>query len=119
MRISDNQRYRISNHRVNIAKSDNQHKMEQISTQKRINRVSDDPVALGRVIKYKSGVKDMEQFQRNIEFTKGYIERSEASLSGINFTATTAPAARDRSVIKTLRTASMDGKEELLNEFKL
>ena len=84
MRISDNQRYRISNHRVNIAKSDNQHKMEQISTQKRINRVSDDPVALGRVIKYKSGVKDMEQFQRNIEFTKGYIERSEASLSGIN-----------------------------------
>ena len=84
MRISDNQRYRLSQNRVNVAKEGNSAMTEQISTQKRINRVSDDPIGLGRTIKYRSILKDTEQFQKNIEFTKGYIERSEASLRGIN-----------------------------------
>ena len=84
MRVSDNQRYRISQDRVNHAKKGNEHMMEKISTQRRINRVSDDPVGLGRVIKYRSNISDMAQFQKNVEFTKGFIERSEASLQGIN-----------------------------------
>ncbi len=83
MRVSDNQRYRLSESRVNQARQDNTGMLEQISTQKRINRTSDDPVGLGRVIKSRATLNDMEQFQKNIEFTKGYIERAEASLQGI------------------------------------
>ncbi|SME87817.1 flagellar hook-associated protein FlgL [Pseudobacteriovorax antillogorgiicola] len=84
MRVSDNQRYRQSQNRVNHAKAGNSKMTEQISTQRKLNRVSDDPIGLGRTIKYKASLKDNEQFQKNIEFTKGFIERSEASLRGIS-----------------------------------
>lgn len=84
MRVSDNQRYRLSERRVNSARKSNSDSMEQISTQKRINRVSDDPTGLGYVIKSKASLSDNGQFQKNIEFTKGFIERSEASLRGIS-----------------------------------
>lgn len=83
MRVSDSQRYRISEDRVNHAKKGNTDMMEQLSTQKRINHVSDDPIGLGRSLKYRSGLRDSNQYQKNIEFTKGFIERSEASLRGI------------------------------------
>ncbi|NRA67066.1 MAG: flagellar hook-associated protein FlgL [Pseudobacteriovorax sp.] len=84
MRVSDNQRFRLSENRVNQAKASNTGKMVELTTQKRINRVSDDPVGLGRVIKNRAALSDIGQYKKNIEFTKGYIERTESSLQGIS-----------------------------------
>lgn len=83
MRISDRQRYALANSRVDSAKSDNTAMLEQLSTQKRINRVSDDPIGMGQALKRKSQINNYDQFIKNIEFSKGFLERTEASLQGI------------------------------------
>lgn len=84
MRVSDKQRYDQANHRVDTAKTGNSLMLEQLSTQKRVNRVSDDPIAVGQIIRRRSQLSDNQQFIKNIEFTKGYIDRTEASLQGIH-----------------------------------
>lgn len=84
MRISDRQRYEIANLRVDRAKEDNADMLEQLSTQKRINRVSDDPLGMGQALKRKNQINSAEQFGKNIDFSKGFIERTEASLTGIH-----------------------------------
>ncbi|MFW7377888.1 MAG: flagellar hook-associated protein FlgL [Oligoflexus sp.] len=83
MRVSDRQRYHVTGTRVEHAKTQNSDVLEQVSTQKRINHVSDDPVAFGQSLKRQTAINDMGQYQKNIEFSKGYIERAEASLMGI------------------------------------
>jgi flagellar hook-associated protein 3 FlgL len=83
MRVSDRQRYELANSRVGAAKSDNTAMLEQLSTQKRINRLSDDPIGLGESLKRKTQIASADQFLKNIDFSKGYIERTEGALNGI------------------------------------
>lgn len=83
MRVSDRQRYHVTESRIERAKTQNSNILEQISTQKRINHVSDDPIAFGQAVRRHTAVNDLTQYQKNIEFSKGYIERAEASLIGI------------------------------------
>lgn len=84
MRVSDKQRYDQANNRVDVAKSGNSAMLEQLSTQKRVNRVSDDPIAVGQILRRRTQLSDIGQFSKNIDFTKGYIDRAEASLQGIH-----------------------------------
>lgn len=84
MRVSDRQRYEIANLRVDKAKEDNAAMLEELSTQKRINRVSDDPLGMGQALKRKNQINSSDQYAKNIEFSKGYIDRAEASLTGIH-----------------------------------
>lgn len=84
MRVSDKQRYDQANNRVDVAKTGNSAMLEQLSTQKRVNRVSDDPIAVGQILRRRTQLSDIGQFAKNIDFTKGYIDRTEASLQGIH-----------------------------------
>ena len=54
--------------------------LEQISSQKRINRISDDPVGMSYAIKQKAQIAGYDQYSKNMTFAKGYLERSETSL---------------------------------------
>lgn len=83
MRVSERQRYLSSETRVERAKNNNGKMLEKISSQKRINRVSDDPVGMSYAIKQKAQIAGYEQYSKNMTFAKGYLERSETSLRGI------------------------------------
>lgn len=80
MRISERQRYRQTNDRVQRARVNNMDSLEQISTLKKINRISDDPVGVGKVIRYKDRLKSLGQFKSNVEFSKGYLEKAEVAV---------------------------------------
>ncbi|MBC7660372.1 MAG: flagellar hook-associated protein FlgL [Chitinophagaceae bacterium] len=84
MRVSDRQRYDQANFRVDQAKTENSNNLEQLSTQKRVTKVSDDPVAVGQILRRRSTLSNIEQYSKNVEFTKGYIDRTESSLQGIH-----------------------------------
>lgn len=83
MRVSERHRYDTTGARVERAKQNNEHMLEIMSTQKKINKLSDDPIGMGRAILEKNLLENNKQYQRNIEFSKGYLERTEAALSGI------------------------------------
>lgn len=57
---------------------------ETIASGLKINRPSDDPAAMGRVLDLRKRVAQLEQYSRNIEFGKIRIETAETALEGVN-----------------------------------
>ncbi|WP_338834385.1 Flagellar hook-associated protein 3 [Moorella humiferrea] len=53
---------------------------EQMSTGKRVNRPSDDPIVVARVLAFKTSIAANEQYKKNMEDAKGWIDASESAL---------------------------------------
>ena len=53
---------------------------DQISSQKKINRPSDDPVVAMKGISYRRNVQEVEQYKRNYSEAYNWIDNSDASL---------------------------------------
>ncbi len=53
---------------------------EQLSTGKKINHPSDDPVGISRIMDYRVSIQDKEQFKRNLNDAKTYLELSDEAL---------------------------------------
>lgn len=83
VRVSEKQRYDVVNRRIGTSKSDNEKALEVLSTQKQVNNLSDDPIGFANSIKMTKRINDVGQFERNIEFTKGFLERAESAIFGI------------------------------------
>jgi flagellar hook-associated protein 3 FlgL len=56
---------------------------EEIATGKKLRRPGDDPVAFARVAGYKSIQEGMQQYERNISFSRGYLAEAESSLKTV------------------------------------
>ena len=83
MRVSEQQRFIISNKNVEAAKDKNMAALTTLSSQKRISTLHDDPVGVSRVVKHRSVLSDYDSFARNVDFSKGFVEITESSLSSI------------------------------------
>ncbi len=83
MRVTDRQRYDIVGTRVEGAKGQNAKDLETLSTLRRVNRVSDDPNGVAAGVNIKDRIASNQQFQKNVEFSKGMLERSENALGGM------------------------------------
>lgn len=83
MRVSEKQRYAVATNRMERAKSQNAETMSVLSSQKRINKLQDDPIGVTRVVKGRHEIKKMKSFIDNINFSKGFLNMTEAGLQGI------------------------------------
>jgi flagellar hook-associated protein 3 FlgL len=52
----------------------------QASSQKRINKPSDDPVGTGRVLNYRSSLASIDQYRSNIDTAKGWLNLADESM---------------------------------------
>jgi flagellar hook-associated protein 3 len=71
--------YRLGNLTENL-KSAN----EVISTQKRINEISDDPLGLSQVLSLRNSIGNLEQIEKNVVMGKSWLQGVEASLDSVN-----------------------------------
>lgn len=55
----------------------------QASTMKRVTKPSDDPMASAKILMTRTDNKNLEQFEKNINFAKSFLETTEAALSQI------------------------------------
>lgn len=76
-------RYDQVERRVHDAKSQNSGAMDRLSSQKEVRKLSDNPVAATQILRYRDSISDTMQFQKNIEYSKGLLERSETALQSI------------------------------------
>ena len=53
---------------------------EQIASQKRINKISDDPIGMGRVLGYRANIAAIEQYEENIDRGINQLEFNEITL---------------------------------------
>ncbi|MDC0663288.1 flagellar hook-associated protein FlgL [Marinobacter sp. SS21] len=83
IRISSQQIFSGGISRMQTANSNLQQTQEQISTGKRVNRPSDDPVAAARILKLDQEVARIEQFQRNAGLAENRLNQEEAALASV------------------------------------
>lgn len=81
MRVASSTKYMLTVSRLNRVTDELLNINNMITTGKKINQLSDDPVGLGRVASLKSSLSNMDQMQRNIASGRTWLETSETSLS--------------------------------------
>ena len=82
-RITNNMRFTTIVDNLNRAQNNYSSLMEQMSSQKKINRPSDDPVGATRVLDYRSARDSIAQYGRNIENANAWLELTETKLENI------------------------------------
>jgi flagellar hook-associated protein 3 FlgL len=81
MRITDSMRFSTMVNNLNNSLSGYNEISEQIATQKKVNRASDDPVAATRILDIQRGKAANEQYKQNMEFSTSWIKVTETTLS--------------------------------------
>lgn len=56
----------------------------QASSQKRINKPSDDPVGMARVLNYRTSIAGIEQYSSNIDTAKGWLNLADESMMQVS-----------------------------------
>lgn len=120
MRITNNMLvkdmlWNANNNLVNMAK-----RQTELSTGKKIHRPSDDPVGITQVLKYKTDIRETEQYNKNITDALGWLEVSESSLTNIKdilqrVRELTVQAANGTNTVNDVQKIKVE-IEELTNE---
>lgn len=84
MRIADKMQYSQVQKNLNQNRAQMSDLQNQAATQKRINKPSDDPLSSARVLNARTEERGNNQFIKNINQAKSFIEFSEQSLSELN-----------------------------------
>ncbi|MBX3237210.1 MAG: flagellar hook-associated protein FlgL [Nitrospiraceae bacterium] len=81
MRVADLQLYGTLLGNLQRTRSQIMDSQEQISSQKRVERPSDDPMAFGEIVLDKSALSQTQQWIRNIEFGQARIDAADKAVS--------------------------------------
>jgi flagellar hook-associated protein 3 FlgL len=82
-RISERTRFQTTVDRIEKSKDQNVKALEKLSSQKQIANVSDNPVDFIGLVKKNSIISDFDSYQRNVVFSKGFIDVTEGAVSSI------------------------------------
>ncbi|MFK7873927.1 MAG: flagellar hook-associated protein FlgL [Oligoflexales bacterium] len=81
MRVSERMRYDTAISRVEKSKDRNLKSLDVLSSQKRINKLRDDAVGASQAIQVKDAIAELESFEKNIDFSNGFLQTTESALS--------------------------------------
>ncbi len=84
MRVPTISTYVNSTYRLGNLTSKLQSANEVVSTQKRINELSDDPLGLSQALTLKNSIGNLEQIEQNVIMGKSWLEGSESALDSVN-----------------------------------
>ncbi len=84
MRISERMRYDTVSNRIHDAKEQSSNAMERLSSQKDVQKLSDNPVAATGIIRFREKIDAAKQYQTNIEYSRGFLDRSEEAMQALN-----------------------------------
>ena len=83
MRISEQQRFNSANSKIERARADNAKALDKLATQKEVTNISDAPQSLHKIFRTTANLSNIENYQKNIAFSQGYLERTEAAIANI------------------------------------
>lgn len=84
MRVTERVKFLSANQNLGRLQSEQQKRMTQLSSGRRLQRLSDDPIASKKVTQLKKSAAKVEQYQRNIDFAKHPLEVADATLDESN-----------------------------------
>ncbi len=84
MRIADKMQFEQVKTNVGKNRTQMTELQNQAATQKRVNKPSDDPMAVTRVLANRIDLQGNKQFGNSLSYAKGYLEFTDQSLSELN-----------------------------------
>ncbi|MDM8537834.1 flagellin [Desulfobacterales bacterium HSG17] len=84
MRVPNISLYGTSRYQLNSLTNNLRDANEVISTQKRINNISDDPIGLSQVLDLRLSIDNLSQLDRNIEMGRTWLNGSESALRSVS-----------------------------------
>jgi flagellar hook-associated protein 3 FlgL len=105
MRITDNMRFNNTVASLANAQSQYDNVMEKMGSQKKINRISDDPLGMTMLLGYRKAQTSIDQYQRNIDNSNGWLAMTESKLTSAGDLLT---KAREVAVGQGTATASAE-----------
>jgi flagellar hook-associated protein 3 FlgL len=87
----------------------------QAQTQKKVNKPSDDPVGMSRILDYRDVLKSMDQYEKNMSTAKGWLGLSDETLNQISTIVTRAKELGEQAATGTV---SQENREEISYEVR-
>ncbi|MBW1965802.1 MAG: flagellar hook-associated protein FlgL [Deltaproteobacteria bacterium] len=84
IRVSENMKYNTMVNNLFRAQDSYNAAMEKMASQKKINRPSDDPVGMSRIVSLRKSRASVGQYRRNIDGCNSWIEITESKLSSVD-----------------------------------
>lgn len=84
VRISENMKFNAINESLAKSQRDYTSLMEKLASQKMINRPSDDPIGMSKVLGFRKTKASVEQYQKNIGSCESWLMMTESTLSSAN-----------------------------------
>jgi len=81
MRLTGNSNFLLFQRALSLRNSDVFRSSEQLSTQKRINRASDDPEGARVALGYQQSIESLEQYLKNLDSGERFLRDTEAALT--------------------------------------
>lgn len=105
MRVTNNMILRNSSYNINGTKSSVQTAMNQMTTQKKIEKPSDDPVVAIRSLRLSTSISRVDQYyEKNIPDAESWLEVTETALTNM------------KSLMNDVRTQCVNGSTDTLNQ---
>ena len=110
MRVANKTLYDSAIRSLTRASSDMIDANEAVSTSKKINDLSDDPVGLVSVLDLRSSISDLGQMERNISMGESWLNASESALTQLNDIITST-----KELTVSMSSANVGSSERLNN----
>ena len=82
-RISENYRYDTTLERIGSARSESDSINETAVSGRKLKKISDDPASTVKVLRNRAALTNIDQFKKTLEFGKGFLTKTEDTLSSI------------------------------------
>ncbi|MCK9362283.1 MAG: flagellar hook-associated protein FlgL [Syntrophales bacterium] len=84
MRITENMKFNTTSASLSNVQGQYNSVLEKMASQKRINKISDDPLGMTMLLDYRQSKASLDQYQRNIDASSGWLNVTESKLAGAN-----------------------------------
>ena len=108
MRVSETMKFRTMTDNLFKVQNSYNELMEKMASQKTINRPSDDPLGMSRILTYRKSQASAKQYSENIDSSKAWITMTESKLTGANDLLV---RAKEIALSQTTATASAETRE--------
>lgn len=89
-RVTNKMQFNAINYSLASIQSQYDSLMEKLASEKRINKPSDDPLGMGRVLDSRLKLSNISQYKDNTDYSSSWVTLTESSLNGVNDALTEA-----------------------------
>jgi flagellar hook-associated protein 3 FlgL len=114
-RVTENMKYSMILNNLSNLENQSADLMQKISTQKNINKPSDDPVGTNTILNYHSALSSIQQYQNNITDVNSWLNVADTNFSGIKDVLTQAVSIATSQSGTGASAGTMDSSESVLS----